>query len=216
MSLVAKLADMLLSGNLRFLYINTNLIYRDLDDLSDFLSAFVMANVLERVKFTTSFDVFGRYVDMQTEKLVLDNLKILKHSYPQLNIVVNMIMTKQFCQKILNNELNIKEFCEKYKVGVNAIPFIVLGEEMRATKDEVYRTLLKIDQEIPGYFNSYVDNFTLEQEKRLFEYDKTKGYLPCTAKMNDCGHNVNFTKVFADNSCFICNLLELRSSVSGY
>lgn len=203
----------MVSGKIDLLYVNTNLIYKDLNYLYYLLNNINKHNLFERLKFTTSYDLYGRFIEDRKET-VENNLKQLLIDFPNINIVANMILTKQFCEKVLNKEFSVKEFIDTYKVKVNTIPYIILHEEMAASRDLIYKTLLFLDKEIPGYLKAYVDNVALEQEKLLYEYDGEK-YVYMTAKNAKCGHNENFHRyVLGRDRCFICDMLELKEVLS--
>jgi len=211
--IIRLIVDKIKKKEIRYFYMNTNLIYKDLTDLSVVLQYLATNDVLGNFIFTTSYDIYGRYKDKEAETLFLRNLKVIKASFPNINIAVNMIMTKQLCSEILDNGFSIKEFSDFYQVKVNTIPYITLHEDMQPTKNEVFKALLKIDKELPGYFKHYTENFDLDQKKILLEYIKDIGYQECTSEYDDCGHNTNFKKAFSDGSCYICNCKNLLESM---
>jgi len=189
-------------GKLRYVYINTNLLYEDLDQLSYLLNLIPF----DRLKFTVSYDIEGRFKSIEDRALFERNLETITYSFPQLNVVANIILTKQTCYAINTNEFSVKAFCERFKCKVNTIPYICLDKKLQPPDQGIFYAFDKIEEEIPGYIQSYIDNFDIKQKKILYEYDKTKGYIECTSEDNTCGHNINFTKVFGDPSCYICEL----------
>lgn len=201
--------DKMVSKEIDLLYVNTNLIYQNTDYLVHFLNLIKENNLFERLKFTTSYDVYGRFKTEEDRKLVEKNLIKLKELFPDIKIVVNMIMTKQFCEAILEDKLNVKEFKKEFGVEVNTIPYIILKENMAATRDMIYKTLVKLDEQMPGYLRAYIDNVAIDQEKLLFEYDGNE-YKFMTAQNTSCGHNENF-HLYTTNKdrCFICDMIKL-------
>lgn len=196
-------------GKIDLLYLNTNLIYKDLTYLFMFLDTLNRFNCIDRVKFTTSYDVFGRFKDEEARTLVLENIKTLKDKYADLQIVTNIILTKQACEAILANKLNLKEFTEKNRVRVNTIPYIVLHDNMAPTISDVIKTLKHISTQIPNYFSDYVANISLPQDKLLYDYVDGVGLEFCSSKNAPCGHSVNFNKCSTDyNGCFVCRCIE--------
>jgi hypothetical protein len=188
----------------RYLYINTNLIYKLLDNVTLLIQCLESCNLLDKLKFTTSYDVYGRFATEEKRKLFLKNLDTLTYSFPKLKIVVNCILTKQLCE----NRFDVKAFCDKYRTQINLIPYIVLTEDMRPTKEQIADQLSRTEAQIPGYIKSYIENFDLKQEKLLYEYDKNDGYVFCSSEDDSCGHNKNFKKVLDTGECFICWLKE--------
>ncbi len=197
-------------GHIDLLYVNTNLLYKNTDYLTKFLlDQIAKNNLFDRLKFTTSYDLYGRFTPERPASLVESNLKKLVKKYKDIKIVANMIMTKQFCEAILSGSFSVKAFKEKFGVEVNTIPYIILTEDMAATREQIYSTLAKLESEEPGYIKAYVHNIALPQEKRLYEYNGTE-YVYMTAANSPCGHNENF-KLYtpAKDRCFVCDMLDL-------
>ena len=207
-----KLAVRCEENKIRYLYINTNLIYDDLTIIDYICNRF--HNISDKLKFTTSYDLEGRFSSKEREDLFLNNLKSITERYPYINIVVNTILTKQVCR----SDFSVKKFMDEYKVRlVNLIPYIPIfyGDPLTPTFGEIINKLKKTDDELPGYFKSYIENFDLDQKKILWEYHKSNNdYTECTADYNTCGHNVNFTKILGTGECFICKLKEMYYELS--
>ena len=69
-SFLIKIADKMVCNDIDLLYINTNLIYKKLDCVINFLSEIEKHGLFDRLKFTTSYDIDGRFTE-KTEKLML-------------------------------------------------------------------------------------------------------------------------------------------------
>lgn len=204
----------MVSGKIDLLYVNTNLIYQDLSYLYFFLNLIKDFELFDRLKFTTSYDICGRFNDSRSRIIVEGNLSKIVSDFPKIKIVVNMIMTKQFCESVLSNRFNVKQFMEDFKVNVNTIPYIILHDYMAATRDQIYKTLLLLDQQMPGYLRAYINNIAIEQDKLLYEYDGEK-YVFMTAKNASCGHNENFHLcTVGKNRCFICDMIEFGEALN--
>lgn len=198
------------------LYINTNLLYKDMSVLDDLFNIIHYYGLWERLKFTTSYDLEGRYATKSREKLFLSNLKKIKEKYPQCNIVTNTILTKLTCEKILDGSFNPKEFCDEYKCDINLIPYIVYDEKLSAEPDRIYKALIHTDSLMPGYFKRYYQNMALDQDKLLYKYNSLKNeYDFCSCEKSECGHSVNFKRFSKDGKCFVCVLNELLSFMAG-
>lgn len=192
------------------LYINTNLLYEDLSLVKYLLTMIGKNDLWDRLKFTTSYDLEGRFSIKKREKLFLHNLYMIKYFYPKCNIVVNTILTKTTCEKILDGSFNPKEFCDEHKCDINLIPYIVYTKELSATREQIFQSLLKTNDLIPGYFQRYSHNLALAQDKLLYKFNKDTHHLEfVSCGHSDCGHSENF-KLYSDNgSCFICDLLQI-------
>lgn len=209
-SLVDKVCDYMTAWKINLLYVNTNLIYGDTAYLRLFLDKINRAGLLPRLKFTTSYDLYGRFATKTAENIMLSNLKDLKSTYgPELHIVANIIMTKQACSAIIDQKFSVKDFINTYNVDVNMIPYIILGPDLAPTREQIYNTLIQIDSELPGYINNYLENLTIIQPKYLYEYNGSD-YVYMTEENAPCGHNKNFYLYQPDHkSCFICDMKKL-------
>lgn len=197
-------------NDIDLLYINTNLLYEDLvliDDMCSFIDYYDLWN---RLKFTTSYDLKGRFHTKEREKLFLSNLKKIKEKYPKCNIVTNTILTKEACEQIIDGRFNPKQFCDEYQCDINLIPYIVYTEDLSATPDQMIKALIHTDSLIEGYFGRYYHNINLDQDKFLYKYNGNDlEYVSCGK--SECGHSENFKKVLPNGKCWICVLRELIS-----
>lgn len=199
----AQIDGLMADGTIDLLYLNTNLIYEDVSGLCFVLD--MMKDKFDRLKFTTSYDLYGRFNKKFDETLFFMNLKWLKEHFPNCNVVVNTILTKQTCEKILNETLNPREFMNNYQCWVNFVPYIIYDESMSASKGEIFGALAKIDTICPNYLEQYIPNITIEQEKKLYYYQNGE-YVYCSCELSDCGHAVNFKRYSKDGTCFCCDL----------
>ena len=204
------IADRVKSNIIRYFYVNTNLLYDDLSVLDNLLEIF--EGIRDHIRFTVSYDIYGRFNKINTSDKFLTNLDTLKSKYPDLCIVTNTILTKQACESILSHKFDVKKFWDDHKLSyMNFIPYIKVEDDrsMDPTDDQIVQTLVEINKAKPGYINFYIDDLDLNQDKILKEYHKDEGYVDCTASYNTCKHNKNFCKVLDTHECFICKLKEL-------
>lgn len=225
--------DKMCLNEIDLLYINTNLLYEDIKLLEWFLVLYQANGLIERIKFTTSYDMVGRFTTKERELLFYHNLKHITDTYPEIHIVVNTVLTNEACKRICEdtfgadylleylkeqgkNVFTIQDWMNYFKVEINTIPYIRLDYDKAPeipTKNTVFNTLLHIDSISKGYLNRYADNIALTQKKELFEYNKIdKAFKYCSSKLADCGHSVNFQLSFADsNECFPCAIKKLAN-----
>ena len=211
-----QIIDRMNNNIIDLLYLNTNLIYEDVTPLTNVLNMIKENNLFERLKFTTSYDIEGRFrnkpmplTNQLPETVMLDNLIKIKNDYPDIHIVVNTILTKPVCEKIINGEYNIRDWMEKYKCYVNLIPYIVLDKELMPTRNELFKALKIVDNQAEGYLRRWIDNLDLKQEKWLYMYKDNKWQFVSCEWDKDCGHSVNFKRYSDKGSCFVCELKEL-------
>lgn len=200
-----KICDLMTNNIIDLLYINTNLIYKDLKPLTDFLNLIKEYKLFNRLKFTSSYDLEGRFRNKDDENIMLNNLLFVKKTFTDCNIVVNTILTKKVCNDILNDSYNIQNFMNTYQCWVNLIPYIVYNENIAATRGEIMSALRKVENQMNGYLKVYINNFDLPQDKLLYIYENNN-FEFCSCSHADCGHSINFKKYSKNESCFICDL----------
>ena len=201
--LTYKVCQKIIRGEIRYFYINTNLLYEDVAFLTEFLNIFQTYSLFDRLKFTTSWDLVGRFRDNSAEELWERNMRSVKSKFPKLKIVTNLILTKSLCSAIVNNEFDVVNF-EKEFSEVNLIPYIPVPKDVfdeQPDKELTLNAIKKSKIDIQKYINS----FDLKQTKIVYEYSNDK-LTDITESDLSCSHNKNFTRVWQDNSCFICQL----------
>lgn len=203
----------MIKGDIELLYINTNLLYDIHSYLINVLEVLNAKELLSRVHFTTSADEYGRF-SYTKYGLFYDNLKYIRRLYDKLPIYVNMILTRQFCEDVLNDRFDIKEYQEALRVEINTIPYIKFGKVIEAPdKEMVFQTILHLDEQLPGYGIKYCDNFLLNQNIILQEVKKGK-LIDVSSNKSDCGHSENFRKCYSDsNTCFVCDCAEIKKTL---
>lgn len=219
--LIDKCVNMVREDKIRFLYINTNLIYENRKNLIYLLDMF--SGLEDRLKFTTSKDIYGRFGNPiikpgQYPKAYINflkNIEFINNNYKKINIVINSIITKQLAHQVkeesqIESDVQIKGNYPVVKY-INYIPYIPVPDDrsMDVTFKNIIQVLLAIEKIEPGYINHYIDDFDMNQNKILYEYHKDKGYVECTAQYAKCHHNENFKKVLNNDECYICKLKEL-------
>lgn len=203
-----EIISLMVNDIIDLLYINTNLIYKDKCCLDFLLRNIKANNLFDRLKFTTSYDLAGRFKTKESEELMLQNLTWVKNIYPDCKVVVNTILTKQVCNAILNRSFSIKDFIQKYKCWVNLLPYIVYNKELSATRGEIFSALKEVDKDVSGYLDYYIPNMSITQEKLLYLYKDGK-FEFCSCKMAECGHSINFKRYSDKGTCFCCDLKEI-------
>ena len=203
--LIDKCVNMLSDNKIRYLYVNTNLIYKDRTNLIYLFEA--IKGYEDRLKFTTSYDIYGRFKTDTAKELFLENLSFIKENYPKINTVVNCIITKQLVESDFNDE----EFKEVYGVRyVNFIPYVPVSDDrsMDVEFKDIVKVLARTERKNKGYIDFYINDFDFNQNKALYQYHKDTGYEECTSNYAECHHNENFKKVL-NGECFICKLKEV-------
>lgn len=193
-------------------YINTNLLYTNLNNLLFLLQLAKKYDLLQRIKFTTSYDSFGRFNTIEKYKLFSKNLKTIMQQYTQLNCVINTILTKHFCETYNYNESFLTKMQQQYtnRTTVNFLPYVALDDKLIPNKSDVFKVLLNEDKHNNGFLSIYTTSMALKQLKHVFKV-KNGIILNYSCNLLECGHSENFKKYSADGSCFVCDLLRITN-----
>lgn len=210
MSLGLDIKQKMLNNEIQFLYLNSNLIYRDTSLLDTFLDIFCSSNLHDRIKFTTSFDIKYRYKNQNDRYIVRQNMKYMSDRYKYISRVANCIMTASACRFIMRHIDYIEQFENRYGFRLNLIPYITLHSYMTPSRPLLLKLLEKLSQRYPGYIDTYVNNLLVKQPRILLEY-KHDTLVSATSSDSICGHNENFRRVYLDDDrCFICDCMKLK------
>lgn len=199
-----QLTDMMVSGKIDLLYVNTNLIFDSecLDHLQKILKVFIDKGVIDKLKFTTSYDLNGRFKTPETRNLFLHNLLEL-FAVPSLNIVTNIILTKDVC----NSKFDIFEFEKETHTTVNLIPYIILDKSLAATRTEIFDYLKYLENKNPEFIRKFLFELDLKQPRVLLVSTNT-GWVEKTCENAECGHSINFKRYSDSGHCFVCDVKQ--------
>lgn len=212
-NLITLIASKMLSNKIDILYLSSNLTYEPLDYLVVVLEVLKSNNLLHRVKIITSYDIAGRFLNKELENLMFTNLQTIRTTYPEIEISTNIILTKQMCDVILNNQFSIKEFMNTYGVIVNLLPYEILLSEYTPSEKKLHNTLIVVEKENPGYLNKLYNQLLIDSQQTTYEF--RSGNMNIFNKLEiellPCGHASKFNKCYEkNNKCFLCELDKLR------
>lgn len=205
-----KIVDMQATSRIGLIYVNTNLLYSNLQHLEFLLSYINNYGMLDRLKFTTSYDSYGRFTTKEKYEQFQKNLTYIINKYDSLKCVINTILTKHFCENYDFNTSFIKKIQEKYtkRTTVNFLPYIALDEQLIPNRSDIFKILINEDKFNRGFKTTYVTSMALNQIKTV--YKMINGNLEdCSCNILKCGHPENFTRYSTSKTCFVCDLLEV-------
>lgn len=209
-NLIETILEKVEKGIIDEVYINTNMLYDINLSLVPFLFMFAIKGLLFKLRFTTSYDLYGRFKTEGDRCLFLTNVNQVKSMFPGLEIIANTVLTKNMCDEIANGF----KVTDVPNVTINLIPYIILTDDMAPNKSMVMQTLKTVEQATPGYVKGMLTRFTLDKPRKLMKY--YNGELSeMTSKNLECGHSENFTRYTKEGSCFICDLIELGKEIYG-
>lgn len=189
-------------------YLNTNLIYDSacLELLQKCLKCLDKNAIADKLHFTTSYDICGRFSCQNKLDLFLNNIKQVKRSFPNMTINTNMILTRQMCEAILDKTFNATKFENEYDIVINFLPYIILNDDIAPSRELVLKTLLHLNAESPQIMQRIVSN-TLLKQKRIMYYYKDDTWNYCSCEESECGHSQNFRLYDRQKiHCFACDL----------
>lgn len=203
--------EKMLKNEIELCYINTNILYDIHELLLPVLNMIKDYKLENRIHFTTSGDGDGRFSNSFSMKQFYFNLTEIRNLFPDLLIYVNIILTRSFCNDVLSEKFNIAEYENNYNVKVNTIPYIKFGKDIKApTRETVFKTILKLNEQLPGYGTEYCNNFLLNQNIILQKSENGK-LVNISSNKSKCGHSENFKKCYSDsNECFVCDCKVLK------
>lgn len=189
-------------------YVNTNLIYKRMDGVIDFLEIFKAHGLLDRLHFTTSYDFDGRFRN-GTEQLMLQNLQAIVNAYELPRAYVNTMLSRQACEKIISGEFSVKAFSEQYRSYINLIPYIELIPEITAPRSLIVKALQTVDNELPGYVSDYLTRLDVNQIKHVHQFNPILGeFENCSCELSSCGHSINYRRYSPAGSCYVCDMKQ--------
>ena len=209
-----EISKLMENGHIDLLYLNTNLIYslQCLKNVIHILKFFEKNNLIQKLKFTTSYDIYGRFLIEKTKETFIDNLQKIKQEVPSVNIVVNSILTDQMCNSIMNHSFSPIVFAHTYNVEINLIPYIVLTDKLTPCREKVFQTIKQLYVEYPEFITSWITNLNLKQPRRLYKHINDN-FIRCECQNSKCGHSENF-KLYSNNkTCFVCDMLEFYNFI---
>ena len=169
-----EIVKMLLDNKIDLLYLNTNLCYdKDcVDMLVSILQQFDKNDLFDRLKFTTSYDIAGRFANHDKHTQFLANLDLINDKFHNINIVSNIILTNELCNAILEDKFNIFEYSKKHSTLVNLIPYIILDNSLAPDRSTIFQTLRKVFNKNPEFAHAWIQNLDLKQPRKLIYYKK--------------------------------------------
>lgn len=200
---LTSIIERMKNGKIDLLYVNTNLLYKKIDQLLIFLDLIIKEGLTNRLIFTTSFDLQGRFKSEAHLELFKTNLAQVR---AKVKVVANMILTSTVCSAIIDG-LDIKELEDRMGCRLILIPYIGQDSTLMPGRELLFSALVKLNNK-SHFIDEFLANLDLKQEKRLYKFDGQE-FQFCSSDLMDCGHSQNFKNWSPKGSCFICDLKEL-------
>ncbi len=209
-----KICKMMTRNTIELCYLNTNLLYEDLNLLFLVLDVFKQNSLLDRLKFTTSYDLVGRFSTSSKEQLFISNLRTITSNY-NVKVVTNMILSNELCRKIIDQTFSLSRFQQENNTELNLIPYIILDESLATDKNNIMQALTTLKKKDYMIFKSFLFNINIKQPRKMFYFKDCKDIIDnkltaCECKLLECGHSENFKRYTVDKkSCFVCDINEV-------
>lgn len=211
-NLMQLIVSKMIANKINKLYLSTNLTYSPLDYINNVLDLLKANNLLSRVQLITSYDIAGRFESNEQEKLMLDNLQSIQLSYSEIEIIINIVLTKQCCDAILDGEFSIKQFAETHNVLVNLLPYEIVLNDYTPTEKKLEKALIVVENENPGYLIGLYQRLNEDSMKISYEYlsGNTNLFNKLEKTYLDCGHSSVFNKCYKNqDKCFLCEIYRI-------
>lgn len=209
-----KICKMMTRNTIELCYLNTNLLYEDLNLLFLVLDVFKQNSLLDRLKFTTSYDLVGRFSTNSKEQLFISNLHTITSNY-NVKVVTNMILSNELCRKIIDQTFSLSRFQQENNTELNLIPYIILDESLATDKNNIMQALTTLKKKDYMIFKNFLFNINIKQPRKMFYFKDCKDIIDnkltaCECKLLECGHSENFKRYTVDKkSCFVCDINEV-------
>lgn len=192
-------------GVIPSVFVNTNLIYDINTELTWFLDIAKKYHVINKINFTTSFDLVGRYSSDSDKRLVKDNIHKLHILYPDLRITANMILTRPVCNLLINEDISYLGLQQDIGATINLIPYIILKDDLAPSKKTLFSALDTINAQVLGFIQDLATRFDTEPKRLLFKFYNGEFHNQ-TSEILSCGHSANFSLYSKEGTCFVCDL----------
>lgn len=142
-TLFYTLIDKLASMHFKKIYVATSLIFDINRYLIPFIDYIIKKNIFDKTLFCTSYDLKYRFNKPGKKELWESNMLLLKEKYPTIKTHVETILTQWFIDAVLNNDFDIKAFCDKFQTRVDYI---------EPASGMYYRDKKECEEAVPGFF----------------------------------------------------------------
>ena len=138
-----QLFDKISKMHFEKIYITGALMYDIEIYLIPFLNYLKKISLLNKVLLCTSYDLKYRFYTEERENLWKRNMLLLHKIYPELKLHTETVITQYFINAVLNDEFNIKNFCDTYHTRLDYI---------EPTSGLYYKDKEECIKEIPDFF----------------------------------------------------------------
>lgn len=109
------------NGKCNKVYITSALLFKDRQNLIDFLFYIKNNGVIDRFLLCTSYDTIYRFKNEHSEQLWISNMDWIHDFWPELKTHTETILTNDFICRVLINQFNIREFENRFNTKQNFI-----------------------------------------------------------------------------------------------
>lgn len=206
---------------------------KDLYDLIDLFNDIVLDKNKHTFWILTSYDTKGRY-NMPFKFENWDKHMINLQKYPFIKFNITSIMTEDFCQKYLRDEIDLAALESKYKTKLflkqptqtrwglketlmekiqwffpKRKTYLDFLKKLRDQDREIFDNVLNISLRADLVYNEMRGSTKLDPEIRNKE-TWNENHSRCFKK---CGHVVNY-KCYADSdACCLCDYLKIKNNL---
>lgn len=204
----------------RFLQLsfNTNLLYKDKKFLKESLDYF--KEYEKRLSVVTSYDVKYRFHTEESKKLFLENLEWVRKEYPDLQIIVQSIVSSYFVDDVLNHKFDINAFEKKYGCEYNLNNVIhsdlvdKLGKTFFPTRQKYIDFLFFLKRTNPELLQRF--NVDKDDKDLIYcdpETNKIRVQNSLALKKMPCGHYETYLMYSDCDKCTLCDTRMIQGKL---
>lgn len=164
--------DMLNNNIIKTIWLNASLLIGSQPDFYKSLDIFDKKN---QVWVLTSYDTWGRFHTQKMFDTWEGHLEKIHNEYPEINVNITSIITGDFIEKFLNNEIDIHKYTKKYNYSIylkNPVQPLV-HEENPSNKyfESMLPNFFPTRNSMLKFFSKYLEMYGEEEYERLISTD---------------------------------------------
>ena len=158
--LMQKNDELLSEGYISSMWLSASLLIGDQQDLFDVLHLFRDSNI-PKIWILTSYDTIGRFHSKKELEHWKDCIAKLKQEFPQINVNITTIVTGDFIQKYLDNQLqDLNQVVKEYNCSLFLKPTCDINDsEVNESRQRSFNDIDRIDIQTKESINKKIPNF---------------------------------------------------------
>lgn len=213
-------------------WITASLLIGDQRDLYDILNLF---DDLSKIWICTSYDTYGRFHSQKEKNNWIRNLEKLRYTFPTLNINITTIVTGDFIEKYLNDDLEIMKIANRLKCAQFLKPVCRVGcASNKKDANSLVPNFFPKRNMMLKFLNKYRLNESEYMYDKLFNINYRADYLQTFGHRDKfshrikneykeafddsiltmkCGHGIQYQCYIDSDECLICDKNKIKKII---